>query len=343
MSVAERYSGTSPVPNAELCALPSSWGYPFLQHTYLYHIDRLDHRHNFSAYFYPIYLGLFSSTAASPLVSFLPQFSSTALAGFALLPGSVLEFVWFVQTYLFVMFNKVCTSQVSVAMSARCFLPLSRLVSLQYFIWYLFLLPPVVGHLRMSKTRASLLLAAWVVSQAQWLAIAFQLEFRAANVFLPLWSASLVFLATNTIIIASVIESYRGHLPLPAKPATQTSALDMPVSPAAGPGADALLAWSFNLLEARTGTRFSDVEEEDDDELSAHLKQRAAEKAKVMRLTLDPVNALPKPFALYAFGLSVNWMLKHVVYRKWGFVLVGRSLLGLGQTADFAFSPILAR
>lgn len=178
----------------------------------------------------------------------------------------------------------------------------------------------------MSKTQATLLLAAWVASQAQWLSIAFQLEFRAANVFLPLWAASLVFLATNAFILASVITSYQRSQHRPPKAATKTSVIDMPVSPAAGPGAEALLAWSYNLLEARTGTRFADAEKEDDDddnELSLHLKQRAAEKAKVMRLTLDPVNALPKPFALYAFGLSVNWLLRHFVYRRMGFAQVG--------------------
>lgn len=116
------------------------WGQPFLEHTFLYHLHRLDHRHNFSPYFYPIYLqrfnlnrdvdrSAFSPTIArfippdvvdrltsvlrDPLVSFLPQMSLVVIAGFALPPRTSLAFTMFVQTAAFVVWNKVCTSQVS--------------------------------------------------------------------------------------------------------------------------------------------------------------------------------------------------------------------------------------
>lgn len=104
------------------------WGYPFLYESYLYHLHRLDHRHNFSPYFYLIYLTypsleppaapldlpLWNRLLRSPLTSFIPQM------GLALGTGLVfgrrkddLVFAWFVQTVVFVVFNKVCTSQVS--------------------------------------------------------------------------------------------------------------------------------------------------------------------------------------------------------------------------------------
>ena len=50
----------------------------------------------------------------SPLTSFVPQMSLTL--GTGLLFGQRREdlvFAWFVQTFVFVVFNKVCTSQVS--------------------------------------------------------------------------------------------------------------------------------------------------------------------------------------------------------------------------------------
>lgn len=103
-----------------------SWGQPFLDHTFLYHLTRLDHRHNFSPYFYPIYQSLFPSSGASsldtypllgkvlhhPLTSFLPQTTLVAFAGFRLPNVIGIEGTMFFQTCLFVVFNKVVTSQV---------------------------------------------------------------------------------------------------------------------------------------------------------------------------------------------------------------------------------------
>ena len=101
------------------------WGQPFLEESYLYHLHRLDHRHNFSPYFYLVYLtypsassvpetSLWKQLLRSPLTSFVPQM--ILALGTGLLFGrrrDDLVFTWFVQTFVFVVFNKVCTSQVS--------------------------------------------------------------------------------------------------------------------------------------------------------------------------------------------------------------------------------------
>lgn len=105
------------------------WGQPFLHHTFLHHLTRLDHRHNFSPYSYPIYLSLFPRALGNgdpsghlqplltflrhPLTSFLPQASLVLAAGILTLETG-LGFAMFVQTATFVVFNKVCTSQVSL-------------------------------------------------------------------------------------------------------------------------------------------------------------------------------------------------------------------------------------
>lgn len=105
------------------------WGYPFVYESYLYHLHRRDHRHNFSPYFYLTYLTYpskdgsnrlpppttFEAIVRSPLISFVPQMGLSLLAGFLFARRKQdLAFTWFVQTFVFVLFNKVCTSQVNI-------------------------------------------------------------------------------------------------------------------------------------------------------------------------------------------------------------------------------------
>ncbi|KAG5457359.1 MAG: PIG-M-domain-containing protein [Olpidium bornovanus] len=98
------------------------YGHEFLQETYLYHVSRRDHRHNFSPWFYDLYLS--SSPAAEStlavaefaarhlgLLAFVPQIGTVALLGFAY-GKEDLYFAAFAQTFAFVTWNKVCTSQV---------------------------------------------------------------------------------------------------------------------------------------------------------------------------------------------------------------------------------------
>jgi phosphatidylinositol glycan class M len=85
------------------------YGLPFLEETYLYHIYRKDHRHNFSLYFYHMYLNTDASLMGS-LLSFIPQL--IVVVGLGIRFANDLAFAWFLQTFAFVTLNKVCTSQV---------------------------------------------------------------------------------------------------------------------------------------------------------------------------------------------------------------------------------------
>lgn len=82
-----------------------------MQHTYLYHVTREDHRHNFSIWFYQMYLGIDNTSPWMGLVAFVPQLALVTIIGIAF--GKDLFFATFVQTFIFVTFNKVITSQVS--------------------------------------------------------------------------------------------------------------------------------------------------------------------------------------------------------------------------------------
>jgi phosphatidylinositol glycan class M len=94
------------------------YGLPFMQHTYLHHLTRIDHRHNFSPYNTLLYL---SAAAQSPRdgvqfesLAFIPQLFLSAIAIPLVLAKKDLAGTMLAQTFAFVAFNKVCTSQVCI-------------------------------------------------------------------------------------------------------------------------------------------------------------------------------------------------------------------------------------
>ncbi|KAK4180965.1 family 50 putative glycosyltransferase [Triangularia setosa] len=169
------------------------YGHPFLQETYLHHVTRIDHRHNFSPYNTQLYLSSSLPPSLSPSfqiekLAFLPQLLLSALliplvSAKKSLPTSMLA-----QTFAFVTFNKVCTSQ--------------------YFLWYMVLLPlylPQSSFLKNKKFGVAALVL-WVLSQGAWLQQGFELEFLGRSTFLPgLWLASLGFFGVNCWILGVVI------------------------------------------------------------------------------------------------------------------------------------------
>lgn len=188
------------------------FGRPFVQETFLYHLSRVDHRHNFSPYFYPYYLAhspaaaavelpsspsCFRSLARHPFAAFLPQLFLSIGLGFRY-GAEDLPYAWLVQTFAFVSFNKVCTSQ--------------------YFLWYLWLLPAALPRISMTWRRAAFVGTLWIAGQAVWLSQAFRLEMLGESVFLQVWSASILFLVIQAFVLGELLRAYTPPLsPLPAQ------------------------------------------------------------------------------------------------------------------------------
>lgn len=167
------------------------YGFEFLEHTYLYPVTRQDVKHNFSVYFYMLYLVEGSTwSSALGLVSFIPQLLLTVT--FGVLYYRDISFCCFVQTFAFVTFNKVCTSQ--------------------YFLWYLCLLPLILDSVNMTFRRAMVLAAGWFISQGLWLTSAYYLEFEGMNTFVFVWAASVVFFIVNIVILCQLIGHYNQAL-----------------------------------------------------------------------------------------------------------------------------------
>lgn len=91
----------------------------FLEHSYTYHLTRIDHRHNFSVYNTVLHLGSLQASLSGgnvgprvESIAFMPQLFLAILSLPLLLAKKDLASTILAQTFAFVTFNKVCTSQV---------------------------------------------------------------------------------------------------------------------------------------------------------------------------------------------------------------------------------------
>lgn len=155
----------------------SLYGAQFWHEAYLYHLSRTDHRHNFSIWWYALYL-----TYDDPgfrrglgLAALVPSAAFLAVSALAL--GQSLPLCMAFQTIIFVHTNKVLTAQ--------------------YFLWYMALLPialpPEFSTKQFRRYFSQLPLLAWIVALSTWLILAYYLEFKGYEVWTPLWAASLGF------------------------------------------------------------------------------------------------------------------------------------------------------
>jgi phosphatidylinositol glycan class M len=174
-------------------------------------LSRLDHRHNFSVYNTLLHLSSQQPSDTGFRIESLSLHPQPLLLAKKDLASTMLA-----QTFAFVTFNKVCTSQVNLV-NVNNFCALAD--ELQYFLWYMVFLPFYLPNsiLLLRPTLGSTALALWVVGQALWLHQGFGLEFLGQSTFVPgLWAASAAFFAINCwilgLIVADIrIRDVRGH------------------------------------------------------------------------------------------------------------------------------------
>jgi phosphatidylinositol glycan class M len=163
----------------------ASWlvyGEQYLDSSLLYHLSRSDGRHNFSSYFYALYLGETADAgrARSPLalLAFVPQAVSLILLGVVWCrhPGRAVV----LQTLAFVALNKVVTAQ--------------------YFCWWMALMPLAAPYVTASAS-AALCAVTWVVTELAWNANAYFLEIEGQDNFSGVWTAGLAFLAASVLVL----------------------------------------------------------------------------------------------------------------------------------------------
>ena len=162
-------------------------GYKFLYEYLLYHLVRKDHRHNYSIFYYTIYLTYdndFSKYLS--LITFLPQMILILTVTIFLYKDINLCLI--VLTMIFVHFNKVITAQ--------------------YFIWYLSLIPLIIHrnilfHRRNKK--AIIMFSIWMFLELIWNTFSHKLEYEGQNHFLSMWGVDICFFLTSCLFIKEII------------------------------------------------------------------------------------------------------------------------------------------
>lgn len=162
----------------------------FVHEALLYHLTRTDNRHNYSLYWYWIYLDYEAPhRLLLGLVAFIPQ--AILLVCCACLLHKDLPLCVMVQTALFVFFNKVFTGQ--------------------YLTWYLSLAPLIAPRLAIGSVEGSILIGGWLCSLFSWLYVAWNLEMKGRNLFLVLWAASVLMFAANVYTLNACLRGVIGR------------------------------------------------------------------------------------------------------------------------------------
>ena len=163
----------------------------YLEEAWLYHFYRQDFQHNFSPYFY--LFQLFDNVSTQKIIglmAFVPQMLLVTIiipiyynqrATKSITFKSNLCIALFLQTYLFVTLNKVITAQ--------------------YFEWYMCLLPFIVPFFKITWKKWLVIIVLWSYAILNWLLFAYLYEFRKWDILGWLCSASIIFVLINLYII----------------------------------------------------------------------------------------------------------------------------------------------
>lgn len=163
------------------------YGHDFIENTYLYHLTRRDHRHNFSIYFPLMYLSY--TKELNPVLAFITnpfllQFISIFFISINYYKTPKLLFRGlFLSTFVFVLYNKVVTSQ--------------------YFYWYI----QFLGLIDIEYKKISRAVIWWVLAQGLWLFFGYLLEMKGYNVFVFLFLSSVVFFLSNINLMKAILEA----------------------------------------------------------------------------------------------------------------------------------------
>eukprot|EP00929_Paragymnodinium_shiwhaense_P010067 TRINITY_DN11454_c0_g1_i2.p1 TRINITY_DN11454_c0_g1~~TRINITY_DN11454_c0_g1_i2.p1 ORF type:complete len:392 (-),score=31.52 TRINITY_DN11454_c0_g1_i2:349-1524(-) len=160
------------------------YGMEFVNAAYLHHGSRVDTQHNFSVYFYP-----FRFYPELAKASRWIQLLGCAVVGWIMPSCAAVKESW-----------RSAFAPVALApallVQSLAFVALNSVVTAQYFVWWLSMLPAALPWLVCDRQLACSLVV-WALAEVHWLLWAYLLEFRKLPVAPVVWLASCVFFAAH--------------------------------------------------------------------------------------------------------------------------------------------------
>nr|CCC91039.1 putative mannosyltransferase [Trypanosoma congolense IL3000] len=178
------------------------YGQRYIDEAFLYHVQREDHRHNFSPYWLLMYLNMaqqhlgWGANMAPGIIAFVPQALVLIFVSYKLRRN--VAHACCVETILFIAFNKVCT--------------------VQYFVWFipflafLFCQPRWLSECELQGDasavfpvlKTALVVLVWAGTIPLWVSTAVPLEFHGHSDFAKLWLVSCLFFL-SMVALASFV------------------------------------------------------------------------------------------------------------------------------------------
>ncbi len=168
------------------------YGYSFLNETLFYHVIRTDHRHNFSIYFYQMYLAQGGVGHLLGLTAFVPQLVLLLALAYRYAAEDIGTCIC-LQTVAFVALNKVCT--------------------VQYWVWYFALFPLCLARCGRIGVRWWIAVCIWwAAAVALWLSQAYRLEMLGEPTWIWLVGASAALVGAHMLFLFIVALHTRNPL-----------------------------------------------------------------------------------------------------------------------------------
>jgi len=181
-------SGATCIGMCYLCFL--KYGNDYLHEALLYHFGRFDLAHNFSPWFY-VFQKVEGSAArrALGLAAFVPQVACCVYFG-VVKKGSL---------------------PLSLCLMTMAFVAMNKVVTAQYFAWYLVLIPLVLPCIQVHRGLTNSC-AWWVLAQLNWLLWAYLYEFEHIHSVLVLvFISSILFVSSTLNCIRQLTRAYPSH------------------------------------------------------------------------------------------------------------------------------------